>query len=77
MYEYKAMLTKLVDGDTMDLTIDVGFKMTTAQRVRLKGINTPETWRRKKTSDEYKKGMENSISYYSSFSGILFFTIRS
>lgn len=57
MYEYKAILTNLVDGDTMDLTIDVGFKMTTAQRVRLKGINTPETWRRKKTSDEYKKGM--------------------
>lgn len=57
MYEYKAILKKLVDGDTMDLIIDVGFKMTTTQRVRLKGVNTPETWRRKKTSDEYKKGM--------------------
>lgn len=58
MYKYKSILKKVVDGDTMDLTIDLGFKMTTEQRVRLKSIDTPETWRQKKTSDEYKKGME-------------------
>ena len=58
MYEYKAILKRVVDGDTMDLVIDMGFKITTVQRVRLKGINTPETWHRKKDSEEYKKGME-------------------
>ena len=58
MYEYKATLKRLIDGDTMDLVIDIGFKMTTEQRIRLKGINTPETWRQKKDSEEYKKGME-------------------
>ena len=58
MYEYKAVLKRVVDGDTLDLVIDMGFKITTAQRIRLKGINTPETWHRKKDSEEYKKGME-------------------
>jgi micrococcal nuclease len=56
MYEYKAKLKRVVDGDTMDLIIDMGFKITTEQRVRLKGIDTPETWRRKKDSEEYKQG---------------------
>jgi len=58
MYRYKALCKRVVDGDTMDLVIDMGFKITTEQRVRLKGINTPETWRQKKDSQEYKKGME-------------------
>ena len=57
MYEYKASLREVVDGDTLDVLIDVGFKMSTEQRIRLKGINTPEIWRRKKDSEEYQKGM--------------------
>lgn len=59
MYEYKARLKKIIDGDTIDLVIDLGFKMTTEQRIRLKGIDTPETWRQKKDSEEYKNGMES------------------
>jgi len=59
MYEYKAKLKRVVDGDTMDLIIDMGFKITTEQRIRLKGINTPETWHRAKDSDEYKAGMKS------------------
>jgi len=58
MYEYNAKLDRVVDGDTLDLTIDVGFKITTNQRTRLAHIDTPETYRVKKTSDEYKKGIE-------------------
>ncbi|MEA3495641.1 MAG: thermonuclease family protein [Bacteroidota bacterium] len=58
MYEYKAILKRVVDGDTMDVIIDIGFKLTTEQRIRLKGVNTPETWRQKKDSEEYKKGMQ-------------------
>ena len=41
----------------MDCVIDMGFKITTNQRIRLSKINTPETYRRKKDSDEYKAGM--------------------
>ena len=58
MYEYKAELDRVVDGDTMDLNIDAGFKITTKQRIRLAHIDTPETYRVKKTSEEYKKGVE-------------------
>ena len=59
MYEYNAKLKRVVDGDTLDLVIDMGFKITTQQRVRLKGVDTPETWHRKKSSEEYKKGMQS------------------
>lgn len=43
MYDYKiVMVNKVVDGDTVDVMIDVGFRMTTVQRIRLLGVNTPE-----------------------------------
>lgn len=51
MYEYKAKLGRVVDRDTLDLIIDVGFKITTNQRIRLAHIDTPETYRVKKTSE--------------------------
>jgi len=56
MYQYKAIVDRVVDGDTVDLIIDVGFKITTHQRIRLAKINTPETYNVKKDSEEYKKG---------------------
>ncbi len=56
MYQYKAKVDRVVDGDTMDLIIDLGFKITTNQRIRLAGIDTPETYNVKKESEEYKKG---------------------
>jgi micrococcal nuclease len=44
MYNYKIKkINKVVDGDTIDLDIDLGFGITITQRVRLKGINTAET----------------------------------
>jgi len=57
MYQYKAKVERVVDGDTVDLVIDLGFKITTHQRIRLAHINTPETYSVKKDSEEYKKGM--------------------
>lgn len=56
MYQYKAKIDRIVDGDTIDIIVDLGFKITTNQRIRLKGINTPETYNVKRDSDEYKKG---------------------
>lgn len=58
MYQYMAKVDKIVDGDTIDVVIDLGFKITTHQRIRLARINTPETYNVKKDSEEYKKGME-------------------
>jgi micrococcal nuclease len=41
-YIYKATITNIVDGDTVDAIIDVGFRQFTTQRLRLLGIDTPE-----------------------------------
>ncbi len=57
MYQYKARIDRIVDGDTIDIVIDLGFKITTNQRIRLKGINTPETYNVKRDSEEYKNGL--------------------
>jgi len=43
MYTYLARLVKVVDGDTIDIDISLGFRITIMQRCRLRGINTPET----------------------------------
>ena len=42
MYEYQAKYIKVVDGDTVDLDIDLGLDIHHQVRVRLYGINTPE-----------------------------------
>ena len=57
MYHYKAKVERIVDGDTIDVVIDLGFKITTFQRVRMAKINTPETFNVKKDSEEYFKGL--------------------
>ena len=43
MYEYHALIERVVDGDTVDVHIDLGFDVWTSQRVRLMGIDTPES----------------------------------
>ena len=43
MFTYNCEVTYVVDGDTCDVTIDLGFKIEHKVRVRLYGINTPET----------------------------------
>ena len=44
MYKYNAKVLKVIDGDTVDLEIDLGFKISFKTRVRLIGIDTPEKW---------------------------------
>ena len=52
MYEYKAKINKVVDGDTVDIDIDLGFGIWLHnERVRIMGIDTPES----RTSDEVEK----------------------
>lgn len=64
MFEYNAEVTKVIDGDTVDVTVDLGFKVFTTTRVRLHGINTPESRTRDKeekvrglAAKEYLKGL--------------------
>jgi micrococcal nuclease len=41
-YDYRASLRRVIDGDTLDLDIDLGFETRAVTRVRLLGLNTPE-----------------------------------
>jgi micrococcal nuclease len=56
-YVREAKLLRVVDGDTLDLEIDLGFKCYQHIRVRLKGVNTPEIYGVKKGSVEYTAGL--------------------
>ena len=55
MYEYKAKITRVVDGDTVDLLIDVGFNIHIKERARLYGIDAPES--RTRDLEEKKRGL--------------------
>lgn len=55
MYEYKAIVDKVVDGDTIDCTIDLGFHTWKKIRVRMEGINTPES--RTRDLEEKERGL--------------------
>ena len=55
MFEYKVHLIKVVDGDTVDLEVDLGFGMIFQERFRLYGIDAPET--RTRNKEEKAKGM--------------------
>ena len=57
MYEYRIKkVLKVVDGDTIDVDIDLGFNISYTQRVRLAGIDTPES--RTKDAREKALGLE-------------------
>ena len=44
MFEYRSNLLKIIDGDTIDVDLDLGFSVVLKkQRIRLYGINTPES----------------------------------
>lgn len=52
MYEYRCNVVKVVDGDTVDVDIDLGFGVWLKdERVRIMGIDTPES----RTSDKVEK----------------------
>jgi micrococcal nuclease len=54
MYEYRVKkVTNVVDGDTIDVDLDLGFNISYSQRVRLAGIDTPES----RTSDKFEKSL--------------------
>lgn len=44
-YRYYATVERVIDGDTVDVVCDCGFKITTHQRLRLADVDTPETHR--------------------------------
>jgi len=55
-YQYWGEVVKVVDGDTVDFNIALGFDIETFKRVRLFGVDAPEIHGVKKTSKEYTEG---------------------
>jgi len=54
MYEYRAHIIKIVDGDTVDVDIDLGFGIVLSnERVRINGIDTPESRTRDKQEKKF------------------------
>ncbi len=59
MYEYKCTVDRVVDGDTIDVTLDLGFSVLHKTRVRLYGIDTPES--RTRDKDEKARGKMSAL----------------
>ena len=60
MYTYSIKeVVRVIDGDTVDVTIDLGFDLTKLERVRLAGIDTPES--RTKDLAEKHMGLEAKV----------------
>jgi len=55
MYNYKISVLKVVDGDTIDAEIDLGFDIKVKKRVRFMGINAPES--RTRDLEEKARGL--------------------
>ena len=55
MYTYEAKVVRVVDGDTIDALIDLGFNVHKKIRIRMVGINTPES--RTRDLEEKKRGL--------------------
>ena len=61
MYEYRVkQVLKVVDGDTIDVIIDLGFDVSFSSRVRLAGIDTPES----RTTDAREKILGQEVKDY-------------
>jgi micrococcal nuclease len=57
MYEYKAKILKIIDGDTVDFIVDLGFHVNIKVRGRFLHVNTPE-----KGSPDWRKATEECRS---------------
>lgn len=64
MYEYAAKVVRVIDGDTVDVVIDLGFDVHISARVRLEGIDTPETRTRDLEEKEHGIAAKRLVQSY-------------
>ncbi len=60
VFNYWAQVERVIDGDTLQLKVDLGFNVSVIETFRLLGVDTPEKYGVKKTSDEYARGVAAS-----------------
>lgn len=63
---YRAQTEHVVDGDTIDVRVDMGFSTERIIRIRLAGVDTAEIYGVSKDSDEYQRGKRHA-TYVSEF----------
>ena len=62
MYEYRVKVIKIIDGDTVDVDIDLGFGIILKdERVRIMGIDTPESRTRDKVEKAFGNAAKNRV----------------
>ena len=61
MFEYNGKVKKVVDGDTIDAYIDLGFDVWITKRIRFMGIDTPESRTRDKVEKRFGKGAKHRL----------------
>ena len=72
MYEYKATIVKIVDGDTVDVDIDLGFGVVLKdERVRIMGIDTPDSRTRDLTEKAFGLASKKRLTELLGDSGVL------
>lgn len=59
-WKFDARCKRVIDGDTIVVTVDLGFEMRRDIKLRLKGVDTAETHFVSHDSDEYKNGVEQT-----------------
>ena len=65
-YQYKATCLRILDGDTLELKLELGFGLFFVDKFRLYGVNAPETHGKKsKIKEEKEKGIK-ALSYIDS-----------
>ena len=61
MFDYNAKVKKIVDGDTLDAYIDLGFDVWVTKRIRFMGIDTPESRTSDLVEKRYGKGAKHRL----------------
>ena len=61
MFDYNAKVKRIVDGDTLDAYIDLGFDVWVTKRIRFMGIDTPESRTSDLVEKRYGKGAKHRL----------------
>lgn len=61
MFDYNCKVKRIIDGDTLDAYIDLGFDVWVTKRIRFMGIDTPESRTRDLTEKRFGKGAKHRL----------------